>query len=296
MVAQQNVRKPWPWYGWLGGALMGIFWYCSWALEGLRTQWAFFPLWLGYCLTIDALTVWRQGDSLLTRHPRAYVGLFLVSLPSWWLFELLNERAHYWYYDGREHFSDLAYFGLASLCFSTVVPAIFGTAEFVGTVRLPRWGIRVGQKRSTQVLFFVGGWLMLVTLLVWPKYGAALIWMSLYFILDPLNAWLGNRSLLHQTGKGNWRPVWALWISGLICGFFWEMWNFYSYPKWKYTIPFVDFWPVFEMPLLGYLGYLPFSLELFALYHLLVGWLAPSLRNYVQLESPAPVPYTVASR
>ena len=28
---------------------------------------------------------------------------------------------------------------------------------------------------------------------------------------------------------------------------------------------------VFEMPLLGYIGYIPFSWELFALYHLIVG-------------------------
>jgi hypothetical protein len=38
------------------------------------------------------------------------------------------------------------------------------------------------------------------------------------------------------------------------------MWNFYSYPKWYYTIPYVEFWKVFEMPLLGYGGYLFFGL------------------------------------
>ena len=48
------------------------------------------------------------------------------------------------------------------------------------------------------------------------------------------------------------------------------MWNFYSYPKWIYHVPFVGFWHVFEMPILGYTGYLPFALELFALYHLIL--------------------------
>ena len=42
------------------------------------------------------------------------------------------------------------------------------------------------------------------------------------------------------------------------------MWNFYSLPKWTYTIPYVGFWHVFEMPLLGYLGYLPFGIVVFA--------------------------------
>jgi hypothetical protein len=54
----------------------------------------------------------------------------------------------------------------------------------------------------------------------------------------------------------------------LLTAFFWEFWNYWAYPKWIYTIPFVDFWHIFEMPLLGYGGYLPFSLELFAFYQL----------------------------
>ena len=31
-------------------------------------------------------------------------------------------------------------------------------------------------------------------------------------------------------------------------------------------MPFVGFWKVFEMPLLGYLGYIPFAMELYAIY------------------------------
>ena len=50
-----------------------------------------------------------------------------------------------------------------------------------------------------------------------------------------------------------------------MCGFFWEMWNYWSYPKWIYHVPGVGFAHVFEMPLLGYLGYLPFAMELYLL-------------------------------
>src|SRR5450759_1150472 len=72
--------RRWPAHGWLGLALVGIFWSLNWALPGLRTHWAFFPLWLGYCITVDALVFWRKGNSLVTRNPRAYVGLFLICL------------------------------------------------------------------------------------------------------------------------------------------------------------------------------------------------------------------------
>jgi len=63
----------------------------------------------------------------------------------------------------------------------------------------------------------------------------------------------------------DWR-FFVLPLAGIWCGFFWEMWNFYALPKWYYTVPYIGFWKVFEMPLLGYSGYLPFALELFALY------------------------------
>ncbi|MEC7347693.1 MAG: hypothetical protein VYB60_02400, partial [SAR324 cluster bacterium] len=76
----------------------------------------------------------------------------------------------------------------------------------------------------------------------------------------------------------------ALWAGCLICGFFWEFWNFWSYPKWIYQIPFVDFWRIFEMPVLGYLGYLPFALELFGLYHLVTGiFSGMGKRDYLQI-------------
>ena len=50
-------------------------------------------------------------------------------------------------------------------------------------------------------------------------------------------------------------------LAGLACGFFWEMWNMWSLAKWVYSVPFVDRFHLFEMPALGYAGYLPFGIE-----------------------------------
>jgi len=102
-----------------------------------------------------------------------------------------------------------------------------------------------------------------------------------YLILEPLNVWLKNTHLLKWLGRGDWRPIAALWSGVLVTAFFWEMWNYFSYPKWVYTVPFVDVLHVFEMPLLGYLGYLPFSLELFALYHFVMGLFGEGDTDYL---------------
>ncbi len=52
-------------------------------------------------------------------------------------------------------------------------------------------------------------------------------------------------------------------VATLFTGFWWEMWNYYALPQWIYTIPYVGFWKIFEMPLLGYLGYPLFGLIVF---------------------------------
>ena len=164
--------KHWPLHGWLGLVLVVVFWVLNWSLSGLRTHWAFFPLWLGYCLTVDAFVVWRKGTSMATRSPVAYASLFLISVPGWWLFELLNLRTQNWVYDGAEYFTHLQYFLLCSLSFSTVMPAVFGTAELVSTfswVRRTRKGLVLPPTPRIVLGLFITGWVMLALLLKWHK-------------------------------------------------------------------------------------------------------------------------------
>ena len=60
---------------------------------------------------------------------------------------------------------------------------------------------------------------------------------------------------------GDWRDGGSWALAALGCGFWWELWNLHSLAKWVYTVPFIQRWRVFEMPLLGYSGYLTFGLE-----------------------------------
>ena len=279
-------RRRWPLHGWIGLLLIGVFWWLNWSLTGLRTHWGFFPLWLGYCLLVDGIVAKRSGTSLLTRSWRKYIGLFLISAPVWWLFEVLNWRLGNWFYDGRDLFTNIEYFLLASVAFSTVIPAVFGTAELVsnfGWIQNLGSGLKINTNKITTLGFFVAGWIMLGLMLIWPLYFFPFVWLSIYFITEPVNVWLGNRNLVTRTRDRDWRPVIALWIGVLVTAFFWEFWNYFSYPKWIYTVPFVDFLHIFEMPLLGYGGYLPFALELFAIYHLVIGVMGEKKTTYIRV-------------
>jgi hypothetical protein len=261
-------RTPFAPRGWLGLLLLAVCWPLNWTLPGVRTAYLFFPLWLGYILTVDAIVCRRAGASLWTRSRKEFVQLFILSAPAWWLFEIINYRTANWEYLGTESFTLLEYHALCTLSFSTVMPALYETAELVRTFRWVnslRSRARIADTPRLHGWLFFAGLITLTLTLVWPKYFYPFVWISLVLILEPINRWMGRPHVLEWLQHGDWRPVISLSLGALICGFFWEFWNYWGWPRWIYHTPGVNFLHVFEMPLLGYGGYIPFALEQFAL-------------------------------
>ncbi len=253
----------------VGLVLVAGFWPLNWCLSGDRTHALFFPLWLGYVLAVDGLVQRRDGTSMLARSPKLFAALFPLSVPTWWLFEAFNERLQNWEYVGAEHFGALEYFAWCTLSFSTVIPAVFESAELAygwkwvrRCANGPRFP-RGGDSTRYRCALAAGGLAMLAATLIWPRWCYPFVWTSIVFLLEPLCLALRRRAFTDDLARGDWSRWTALWAGGLLCGFFWEMWNFASYPKWIYHVPGVEFAKVFEMPLLGYLGYLPFAMELY---------------------------------
>ena len=85
------------------------------------------------------------------------------------------------------------------------------------------------------------------------------VWIAPFLIVDGLLERTGNCGLVHDLLDGRWRDAARIVLAGLACGVLWEFWNFWSMPKWEYDVPLLGFWKVFEMPLLGYGGYIPFA-------------------------------------
>src|SRR5882724_3064894 len=156
------VRAP---QGWFGLLLIAICWPLNWTLPGMRTAYLFFPLWLGYILVVDALVLSRTGTSIWTRSRREFVLLFVVSCPVWWLFELINGRTGNWEYLGSNTFSQVEYYVLSTISFSTVMPAVFETAELARTwhwVERITAGPRIRTSPALTVALFTGGIAMIV--------------------------------------------------------------------------------------------------------------------------------------
>lgn len=284
--SKQGTPRAFAIHGVVGLLLVLAGWAGNWFLPGARTHILFAPLWIGFALTVDAIVLRRTGTSIIKRSWRSFVLLFVLSAPAWWLFELFNLHTKNWIYVGRELFTDFEFFALSTIAFSTVIPAVFESAELVASFRWTRrlnGGLRLAPTIGLRVVFIALGVTSLVLLLVWPTRFYPLVWGIPFFLFEPVNQWLGRPSLFRYLGEGNWRPAASLALGALLCGFFWEMWNVYSYPKWTYDTPGVNWAHLFEMPAFGYIGYLPFGLELYAIASLLSG------REYVPfVASPEP--------
>ncbi len=266
-----------------GMALVAVFWTLSWQPWGhpLLRGWFFFCLWLGYVLTVDGLAWFRSGTSPASRGWRSWLMLFLVSIPAWWLFEYLNRFLGNWEYLGLAAYGELTHAFFASLSFSTVIPAVLTTAELLASWRRPaadtRW-LALPMSPRALTAWIALGLLLLAGLVVWPRFLFPATWLAVFFVLDPVNRLAGRPSIAAHVEAGDWRLVVWLGAAALTCGIFWEMWNWHASPKWVYHVPFVGFAKVFEMPVLGYLGYIPFGLELYALYHFIAGIASPPAR------------------
>jgi hypothetical protein len=265
-----SAAAPFPAWGWAGLAFGAAAWGVAWTrLEAFAPLQAFTfsPLWFAYILVVNALTFRRTGRCMLTHRPGYLLGLFAASAGFWWYFEYLNRFVQNWYYTGCDGLTPFQYVLFATLPFATVLPAVLGTEELLATFPRLTAGlstfhpIRLAHPRQAAGVTLIAAGAGLTLLGVFPSVLFPLLWLSPLLVLASLDILAGRATILSGISTGDWSRVVRFALAALICGLFWEMWNFYSLAKWHYAVPFVDAWRVFEMPLLGYAGYLPFGLE-----------------------------------
>jgi len=263
-----------PWWGWLGLVWLAGAWLVAWN----RFDWAqslqrhtFTPLWLGYIVVVNALTFKRGGNCLLRDRFTYLFVLFIASALFWWYFEFLNRFVQNWHYTGIGTFTPGAYVLFGTLSFSTVLPAVVSTRDLLATFPRLTSGLATYIKfpptnpcRLASAALIVSA-IALANIGRWPDYLFPMLWMAPLMVLVSVQALRGEAHVLKGMASGNWRSIWLAALAALVCGFFWELWNWNSLAKWQYAVPFVSRFQLFEMPLLGYAGYLPFGVTCVAL-------------------------------
>jgi len=236
-------------------------------IEPFSTYLFFILLWMGYIFVVDAFVYKRTGTSRFTQK-KSFLMLFVYSSLFWWFYELLNVFVQNWRYENVGEPVWLVF----TIAFSTVLPAVLETSDLLFSFSFfdkIKWKMKLNSQKINW--FFVIGLFSLILPFVYPTYTYPFVWLSMFFLLDPLNYLNKRKSIFGELGKGKPKILLTLMFGSLICGFFWEFWNYWAPAKWFYDIPFLGIWKIFEMPLLGYFGYIPFGLSLFALYQFTLG-------------------------
>lgn len=254
-----------PLHGKLGLGLLLVSWVLAWGrfdLPGIAEQHTFFPLWLGFIFTLDGLVFRRAGRSLWKNRRPAFVLLFPASALSWWYFEFLNRFVRNWWYPDRMDFDPVHYLVYSSLCFATVLPAVFEMRDLLASFPAlrRRWanGPRWGFPRAAAAFFALGAILLpLVPLFPDPLFFAT--WVAPLALLAGALGLARVETPFDPMKRGDWSAVLLLAYAALACGFCWELWNFFSSPHWEYVVPYVNRFHLFEMPAVGFTGYLPFG-------------------------------------
>jgi len=227
--------------------------------------------WWSYILTVDAFVYWMRGESLIVNRTRTFLLMIPLSIFIWCIFEGFNFRLANWHYINVPHELWKRWIGYA-VAYGTVLPGLcetyhlFKEIRFFGSVSVYRWR---PDPRSLHLMSAVGGILLLFPLLV-PHYCFPMVWIGFALLIEPFLYRWGVDSPLRDIEKGKTSRLLALLAAGMACGLLWELWNFWAQAKWIYTVPFFEQWKLFEMPVLGFLGFPPFAVSAYAMYRMLL--------------------------
>jgi len=251
-------------------------------------------VWTGYILFVDALLFKINGRSLLVNDRLEFLVLAVISIGGWWLCEFYNAPRFWnsnlelwWHYHNLEPNPYLRRVGY-DWAFATIFPLQFLTAHLFAVTLFKRFAnrraVRINRRPLLIVLAIIGG-ASVVWPLIYPSvWLAPVIWLSFILLLDPLNALRGWPSITGDLARGDWRRLSSLLAAGLVCGLLWEFFNYWALSKWTYTVPYFGNIKLFEMPVLGFLGFPPFAIECWAMYIFVRSLLSPRAQQTANAE------------
>ena len=285
--------KKLPLYGYLGFLIIVVAEALLFSGNQIVGRWFTPIVWTGYILFVDGLVYAVRSRSLLMTDRLELLVIVVVSIGAWWLCEFYNaprfwksDLELWWHYHNLEPNLMLRRAGY-DWAFATIFPLLFITAELFTVTLFKRSnaGPRLSSSKGVLLIFIMLGVVGVVWPLIYPSpWLAPVIWLSFIFLIDPINALRGWPSIAGDLARGDWRRLWSLLAAGLVCGFLWEFFNYWAISKWTYTVPYLGNVKIFEMPVLGFLGFPPFAVECWVIYIFVRSLLQPAVRETESAE------------
>lgn len=281
-TTREKIRLPvWFWVGLLiWGVTMIVLW-GKFQEPKLLLNWSFIPLAWGFTLMLDGWVYVRANRrSLVSRSPNELVGIGVAATAGWMLFEYLNFFVdENWYYPCGGLIPDDEFTVYAIIGSSGLMPAVFELYNLMNTYPSFRHRYDRGPKltlsKSVRTIILVLALAGMFCVGFFPDGMFGVLWISPLLIISVVLENLGIWTPFTPVKDGNWSPLLKYALTYVIYGFLLEFWNYYNSihvsadpsdiiaytpAHWVYSLPFVNVLHVFEMPLLGFLGYVPFGI------------------------------------
>jgi hypothetical protein len=248
-------------------------------------------VWWSFILLVASVNRLWGKESLVLQRPAGFAWLAVTSVLVWVVFEIYNFRLANWSYLGLPFEIYLRWPGYL-VAFATVLPAILEMERLLANIGVADGlkGPRFVVPKGLLIRFSLLGILLLCAPLLSPSLYFPLVWVGFIFLLEPIvYRRVPAGSLLRRAQDGRYGVPVRLMASGFVCGLLWEFWNHWAGAKWIYTLPRFDFLKVFEMPILGYLGFPFFALECYLFYQLALLVRARTTRRRLWMLTPVVV-------
>jgi len=241
-------------------------------------HWGDVPLFWGAVLVLDGIVYKRSGGkSLVPIVPQELFGIGVASMTGWMIFEYMNFFVDdNWYYPFGNIFSREKFLLYAFIVSSGLLPLAFEWyllfLTFPKLANRFRNGMKIVLSKSAKNIVLILALVSMFVASLFPSYLFFVLWVSPPVILGIVLNKIGVWTPFDTIAKGNWAPVLLSALTYFVTGFTLEGQNYLSAihdgqnvlftntpAYWQYSLPYVNVAHVFEMPILGYFGYLPFG-------------------------------------
>lgn len=281
--ASRTPHTGFPFWFWLGLALWTailIVFYLKLSEPKWLVNWALLPLWWGFILMLDGIVYKRNGGKSLVKNAAAeLIAMGILSISGWLIFEYFNFFIGLnWFYPAATQINHDEFLLYALVGSSAFIPMAFEWYHLLRTFprlnSMYKEGKKVELSSTAKIIALI---LALALLASMPFAHNSLffsIWLSPLFImvivLGMLGIWTPFNSIKE---RGDWTSLILFSTTWVLQGWCVESWNHLSYKfelfpthnpgYWNYCVPYINIDYTWNMPTLGYLGYVPFGVYCF---------------------------------